>query len=107
MTPFEWIAVAVVTVLSSARITRLVTWDSFPPSARVRILWDKITGYGEWAMLVHCGYCFSLWATAFVLGWGYLVDWHWSWWLFNGWLGAGYAAAIVVRFDGDDAEDEN
>ena len=42
MNTFDWIAVAVVTVLSSARLTRLATFDSFPP---VRWLRDK---YGEW-----------------------------------------------------------
>jgi len=32
MTDFQWLAVAVVTALSTARVSRLVTWDSFPPS---------------------------------------------------------------------------
>jgi len=31
MTDFQWL-VAVVTALSTARVSRLVTWDSFPPS---------------------------------------------------------------------------
>jgi hypothetical protein len=104
-TEFYWIAVAVVTTLSSARITRLITWDSFPPSVRVRMLWDRITRDGEWALLVHCGYCFGLWAAGFVVLWGYLSDFNTAWWLFNGWLGAGYLAAIVMANDGEDGED--
>lgn len=102
MTPFEWVAVAIVTIMSAARITRLVTADHYPPSMWVRMKWHQITKDGDWALLVDCPYCFAVWASGFVLLWGYLSDFHWSWWLFNGWLGAAYAAAYVVIFDGDD-----
>lgn len=105
MSEFHWVAVAIVSVLSSARITRLITVDSFPPSARVRIWWDDLTNDGPWSMLVHCGYCFGLWAALLVVGSGYLSDWHTAWWLFNGWMSVGYAAAIVMANDGDEDED--
>ena len=103
MTDFEWVAAAIVAVISSARITRLVTWDHYPPSVWLRTKWDTLTNDGPWSLLAHCGYCFGLWAAAFVVGWGYLSNFHWTWWLFNGWLAVGYLAAIVMAFDGDDA----
>ena len=102
---FHWLAIAAVVVMSSARITRLVTWDDFPPVVRLRIWWDTLTKDGSWSLLAHCGYCFGLWAAAFVVLTGYFSDWHAIWWVFHGWLSAGYAAAIVMTFDGDDGED--
>lgn len=102
---FFWIAVAIVSTMSSARITRLITWDKFPPAVRIRIWWDDVTNDGPWSLLAHCGYCFGLWAAGFVVLTGYLSDWHAAWWLFNGWLSAGYGAAIVMANDGDDGED--
>lgn len=108
MTDFQWIAIAVVTVLSVARITRLVTWDSFPPSAWLRARWDTITHDGSWSILAHCGYCFAVWAAFGVVLWGYWCDWDgaWGtvWWIVNGSLAASYVGAIVMSFDGDEGE---
>lgn len=102
MTEFQWVCAAVISVVSTARITRLVTWDTFPPSVWLRTKWDQWTHDGAWSTLVHCGYCFGLWAGAFVVGWGYLSDFHWTWWLFNGWMTVGYMASMVMAFDGDE-----
>lgn len=100
---FRWIAIAVVSVMSIARITRLVTWDHFPPSMWIRNTYDqKIAKGGPWALLVFCGYCFSVWASALVVGWGYLADFNTPWFVFNGFLAAAYAGAIVMTNDGDE-----
>lgn len=102
MSNFTWVAVAVVTILSTARITRLVVFDHWPPSIWLRMTWDRLTHDGKWSTLIHCGYCFAVWAGLGVVLWGYFVDFNTIWWVVNGWLGASYAAAIVVAFDGDD-----
>lgn len=102
MTDFQWVAIAIVSVVSAARITRLLTYDKFPPVVWLRIKYDTLTNDGPWSLLLHCGYCFGVWASAFVVGWGYLSDWDQWWWLFNGGMAAAYAAAIVVAFDGDE-----
>lgn len=99
----EWVFAFVLAVVSAARLTRLLVWDSYPPSARLRAKWDAITNDGPWAVLVHCGYCFGLWSALFIVGWAWLSDLHWTWWLFCGWLTVGYLAAIVMAFDGDDS----
>jgi len=101
---FEWVAAFILAVVASARLTRLVVWDKYPPTAWLRIKWDTITDDGEWSVLAHCGYCFGLWAALFVVGWGWLSDLHWSWWLFCGWLTVGYFAAMTMAYDGDDEE---
>lgn len=102
MTHLDWLFVAIVTITSSARITRLVAVDSFPPIVRFRMGWDRLTNDGEWSILFHCLYCFSFWATALVIGTGIWSDFHPAWWIVNSIFGASYLAAYVVRFDGDD-----
>lgn len=102
---FEWVAAFVIAVVSVARISRLLTWDKYPPSVWVRTKWDALTDDGPWSVLVHCGYCFGLWAAMFVVGYGWLSDLHWSWWLLNGWLAVGYLGAVFMAFDGDDEQE--
>lgn len=102
MSDFQWVAAAVISVIASARLTRLVVWDKFPPSVWVRTKWDALTNDGSWSALAHCGYCFGMWAALFTVGTGYLSNWHEVWWVFNGWLAVSYLAATYVAYDGDD-----
>src|ERR1044072_6033248 len=102
MKPFEWVAIAVVTVMSAARITRLITYDDFPPAMWVRDAWDRLTDNGPWALLFHCPYCMGFWVTIGVTLWGWLSGWHTAWWVTNSICGASYCAAIVMVHDGDD-----
>lgn len=106
MTPFEWIAVAIVAVLSSARLTRLATFDDFPPVKYLRDRYfdwtDKTDRRRQWQILAFCGYCASFWITSAVVAWGFLTGWHTAWWLVNGIFGGSYVAAIIMANDGDD-----
>lgn len=110
---FYWIAVALVTVTSSARLTRLATVDKFPPMVWFRDKFADFTDGGPrrrgWQLLMFCGYCFSFWATLAVVLTGYYSDWHEAWWVVNSILGGSYLAAILMAHDGDinDDEDEN
>lgn len=116
---FYWIAVAVVSVLSTARLTRLVVMDKFPPVVRLKktflILTDtsRLAGY---QLLVFCGYCLSFWMMALVLFFGWVCGVYgtdpfggssdidfWAWWLFNGTLGGSYLATMIAVRDGDPA----
>jgi undecaprenyl pyrophosphate phosphatase UppP len=91
----------IVGTVSVARLTRLLTQDSFPPAAWVRSKWDQITDDGPWSTLVHCPFCMSMWIAIPVILWGWLSNLHISWWLFNGWMAVSYLAAIVVMNDGE------
>lgn len=102
MNTFHWIAVAVVVVLSSARLTRLVMFDAFPPVKWLRDLYADATDGTGWQLIAFCAYCASFWVTLAVVLSGYYSDWHTVWWIVNGSLGASYLAAITVTFDGDD-----
>lgn len=97
----EWayLAVAlVVGVLGSARLTKLVVEDSWPPIAWLRAQY-LARAPENWSDLVLCAGCFAPYVVAPNLAWAILSDLHWSWWLFNGWLAAAYAAAMIVWRD--------
>lgn len=98
----EIVAAVVVGILSAARITRLVTQDSFPPVAWVRARWDDRTDGGTWNDLLHCHWCFAPYATGFVMASGFLSHFHWTWWIFNLWLAASYLASMTVEHDEKD-----
>lgn len=102
-----WAAVALVTITSAARITRLVTVDKFPPIKWARDKFEDATDGSGWQMLTLCGYCFSFWAALAVVLSGYYSDWHELWWLINGTFGASYLAAILMAFDGDTNDDSD
>lgn len=105
MSEFDWIAVAVVVVTASARLTRLATVDKFPPVRWLREKYEDATDGTDWQRLTLCGYCFSFWATLAVVLSGWLSDWHTAWWVVAGSLGASYLAAILMASDGDEEDD--
>ena len=89
----------VVGLLSTARLTRLITQDEFPPSVWLRIKWDDATDGSSWNTLLHCHWCLSPWLVIPIGSWAWLSDFHISWWVFNGWLAASYAVAMIVERD--------
>lgn len=115
ITEFYWLAVALTTVVSASRLTRLATVDKFPPVRWARDKYADATDGTGWQLLLFCGYCFSFWATALVVLWGclsgvYDVSGNGTpatvWWIVNGILAASYLAAILMAHDGDDGDDD-
>lgn len=94
---------ALVFIIGSARVTRLIVADSFPPSAHLRAWWEGHTS-GGWEELLFCPFCLSFWivlANA-ATGWGAhaLGDpWFTAWVAGNAIFAASYLAAIFVHFD--------
>lgn len=97
-----WAVAVVVGLLSAARLTRLLTQDSFPPAAWLRRKWDEVTDDGDWSILAHCHWCMGPWMTLPVGAWALLSELHISWWLFNGWLAAAYVVSMIVERDEKD-----
>jgi len=102
MSNFEWVAVAVLSVVTTARITRLIVWDKYPPSVWVRTTWDRWTETSKWNELVHCGYCAGMYVSPVVVLSGWLSGWHTAWWIVCGCFTAAYLGAILMAFDGED-----
>lgn len=102
---FRWVGIVLFTIISAARVTRLVTFDVFPPTRWFRDAWgevmDKHAITRPWAVLPYCQWCFSFWATLPIVLWGYFSDFHDPWWIVNGSLAASYLAAIFMSNDGD------
>lgn len=106
LAPLAWwqlvLAVAVA-LLAAARLTRLVVHDSFPPAVWLRGKWDKLFKSQGWALLLQCHWCFSYWATLFVVGTfflTFLAVWiAWTWWIIMGTLALSYFVAQYVHFD--------
>jgi hypothetical protein len=119
-TEFYWVAVAIVTIISAARLTRLATVDKFPPVKAVRNWYEDKTDGSDWQWLTLCGYCFSFWETLIIVTWGLLAgvyappergdmydDIAFSvWWIFNATFAASYAAAVFMARDGSTGEDD-
>lgn len=103
MVELLWVLVAaVVGIVSSARLTRLLTQDDFPPAAWLRIKWDDKTDGSSWNTLFHCHWCMSLWTTLPIGAWAYLSNLHISWWIVNAILAASYLNAMLVERDEKD-----
>jgi hypothetical protein len=118
-TEFYWIAVVATTIISASRLTRLATWDKFPPVVWLRDKYADATDGNGWQILAFCGYCASFWLTGLVVAWGLLSGVYapvsgnqydnipfTAWWIVNGILAASYLAAILMAHDGDDGDDD-
>lgn len=103
-----WIGASLVLVLGSARLTRLVVFDDWPPTRWWRDKWVGWTSRvwengnvvdGPWTKLFTCGWCFGPWAAALCLATAWVTNVGWVWWVLWGFLAAGYLASIVVDRD--------
>lgn len=97
------VAALVVVTFGVGRLSRILTYDDFPPAVAIRMWWSKLTNDGSWAKLVHCFWCATPWIMLVSLGWfalGFAVAWiAWTWWLFWGWLALSYIASIIIGRD--------
>lgn len=116
---FYWVAVVATTIISTSRLTRLVTVDKFPPVKAIREWYENKTDGSDWQWLTLCGYCFSFWAALGVVISGLLCGVYdsaprgyddvsfTSWWIFNGIFAAAYLAGVFMAYDGTHGEDDD
>lgn len=111
---FYWVAVVLATVLSVARLARLLVIDKFPPIKHFRDKYEDRTDGSDWQWLALCGFCMAPWMAVIVMVWGYLADVYGPsdqpvgdnapafmiWWAFNGWLAISYLAGTYIARDG-------
>lgn len=98
-----WAAILAVAVgvIGAARLTRVITYDDYPPAAWLRNWWELHTG--KWAKLITCGWCAGPWVTAVTLASFAVSFLHpalgWAWWLFWGWLALSYLVSQYLYWD--------
>lgn len=101
----EFTVLAAVFIVASARITRLIVADTFPPSVKLRI-WYEDRASGGWESLLSCPWCFGFWAVVANAGAGWaahaIASPVWSAWaILNGLLAASYVVSYLVFHDED------
>jgi hypothetical protein len=109
-----WPVLAIlVFVFGVGRLSRIVTYDLFPPAAWLRQQWSNWTtkhGHTDWMPLLFCPWCFTPWVMLVSIGWfmlGFVVVWlAWAWWIFWGWLALSYLASIVLAYDEPKSSDD-
>lgn len=101
-----WLIVAsvLVALFGVGRLSRIITWDEYPPTIALRAWWTRITKpYPGWEKLFTCFWCFTPWLMLGALGWfavGLWVEWvAIAWWVFWGWLALSYATSIIMARD--------
>lgn len=106
--PFLTILVVATFALGVGRLSRVITWDAFPPSIRLRELWVKATSSadgtpGPWGKLFTCFWCLTPWLMLGSMAWfavGMLVPWiAIAWWVFWGWLALSYLSSMLIARD--------
>ena len=90
-------------VLATGRLARLVVDDDWPPIAWLREKYI-LNVRADWAELVTCSFCVSIWFALpnLLLAWASGLAWWW--WCFNLWFAGAYIAGMVVARDVPDPE---
>jgi len=104
---WPWALAALLCVAASARLTRLLTQDMYPPAMWLRDRWDARTEESDWNLLLHCHWCLAPWvalplvvASYFALA-DHRSDFH-PWhllWGFMAWMAVSYLASWIVNND--------
>ena len=98
------VVLALITVIMGpARLSRVITYDSWPPTVWLRNKWVGLTAGSGWDKLLTCIWCFTPWIVGAAMLWfwaGLYVPWIMvAWWVLWGWLALSYIASIVIARD--------
>ena len=97
--PFVAVLAILTAVLGVGRLTRLITYDDYPPTIWLRIRWATVTRDSGWSKLATCFWCAAPWLMLPCMAWGVFTSFHWTWWAFWGWLALSYVVSMVVARD--------
>lgn len=94
-----WV-LTVLLILSTHRITRLITRDVFPPARFARELIEQRLGEEHWlAYLTQCDWCASIYVSTFITSFYALYvanGMHTSFWPWPTWVLMGLTASTVT-----------
>lgn len=95
-----------VAVIGTGRLTRIITYDTFPPAERLRGWWvgRSIRKRNGWQDLATCIWCMAPWLMLICIAW-FIIGWLWvpwllvAWWVFYTWMTLSYLTSQYVFFD--------
>lgn len=96
--PFVLIVAFIVGVLGTARITRLLVDDDWPPVEWLRQRYVRHAPRG-WEGLAECPFCAAPWVALAETATAWAWDLPWWWWAGNVWMGGSYLASMLVARD--------
>jgi hypothetical protein len=98
LTTNQFVLAAVIAVFGTARVTRIATFDAFPPAEWIRVRVLALVAE-TWGKVVTCLWCAQPYVAAICLAWAYYSDLHWSWWAFWGWMALSQAGSTLLSYD--------
>lgn len=102
--PLILLLAVLVLVLGVARLTRVITYDQYPPTIAFRSWWiRRVTKGNGWGKLADCWWCAAPWVMAPAIGVFFLTPLQpwilWTWWIGLSWLSLAYVASMVIARD--------
>jgi hypothetical protein len=98
LTLLETVLALLTAVFGTARLTRIITHDDYPPAQWLRTRWEDRVGEG-WGKLMTCLWCGQPYVVLGMMTWAYFSDFHWSWWAFWGWMALSQAGSTLLAYD--------
>lgn len=93
-----------VAVIGTGRVSRIVTYDEFPPAKWARQKWVNATDGTGWQLLATCFWCATPWLMLITIAW-FLVGVYFvpgmliAWWIFYSWMALSYLSSQYIFFD--------
>lgn len=98
LTTLQIVLAVAVAVFGTARLTRIATYDDYPPAEWVRA--QILARIGErWGKVATCIWCGQPYVVILCMAWGYFSGMHWSWWAFWGWMALSQAGSTLLAYD--------
>lgn len=97
----ETVLAVLIAVFGTARLTRIVAYDDFPPAEWLRTQVYRLLG-DRWGKIADCIWCTQPYIVAICMTWAYFTDLHWSWWAFWSWMALSQAGSTVLSYDEPD-----
>lgn len=96
--PIPLIAAFLIGTIATARLTRLIVDDSFPPVRAVTDWYIHHTNE-KWGLLAECPWCVSFWIALANTGAAWASDLAWWWWFANVPFAVSWIAAYMCLRD--------
>jgi len=94
----ETVFAVLIAVFGTARLTRIVAHDDYPPAEWLRMQSYRLLG-DKWGKITNCIWCTQPYIVLICMSWGWFSDFHWSWWAFWAWMALSQAGSSLLAYD--------